>query len=66
MVMSDNLIQVGVCAIRGPDGRVIKDAPLFLPGTKYDAVAEKDAQKEFARVATKKMLIANGYKDHVF
>ena len=53
--MNDNMIQVGVVAIRAPDGRVIKDAPLYRPATERDIAESEYTFKEFARVAAKRM-----------
>ena len=53
--MNDNMIQVGVCAIRAPDGRVIKDAPLFVPVTPAIQNATEFTYQDFALVAVRKI-----------
>ena len=53
--MNDNMIQIGVAAIRAPDGRVIKDAPLYAPESSETVRATEDTFKEFARVAARRM-----------
>ena len=53
--MTNNMIQIGVAAIRAPDGRVIKDAPLYASETPETVRATEDTFKEFARVAARRM-----------
>ena len=52
--MANKMIQVGIVALRGPDGRVVKDAPLYLPVAENDHTEEK-AMTDFARAAVKIM-----------
>ena len=52
--MANKMIQVGIVALRGPDGRVVKDAPLYLPVAENDHTEEK-AMTDFARVAARRM-----------
>ena len=53
--MANKMIQVGIVALRGPDGRVIKDAPLYASETPETVRATEDTFKEFARVAARRM-----------
>ena len=53
--MSDNMIQIGVAAIRAPDGRVVKDTPLFAPATDEILRATEDTLETFAAVAVQRM-----------
>lgn len=53
--MANNLIQIGVAAIRAPDGRVVKDVPLYASETPETVRATEDTFKEFARVAARRM-----------
>ena len=53
--MANNLIQIGVAAVRAPDGRVIKDTPLFAPATDVILRATEDTLETFAAVAVQRM-----------
>lgn len=53
--MNSTMIQIGVAAIRAPDGRVVKDTPLFAPVTDVILRATEDTLETFAAVAVQRM-----------
>lgn len=53
--MKNSLIQIGVAAIRAPDGTVIKDVPLYASESSETVRATEDTFKDFARVAARRM-----------
>ena len=53
--MNSTMIQIGVAAVRAPDGRVVKDTPLFAPATDVILRATEDTLETFAAVAVQRM-----------
>ena len=51
----NTMIQIGVAAIRAPDGRVVKDVPLYAPETPETVRASEDTFRSFAIVAAQRM-----------
>ena len=56
--MTERMIQVGVAAIRGPDGSVIKQAPLYRPLTPEDEEHIHDADDDFVRIVISRLKAA--------
>lgn len=53
--MNNNLYQVGVAAIRAPDGTVIKSAPIYRPIEEVDIPAANKVLDDFAAIAYERM-----------
>ena len=51
----NTMIQIGVAAIRAPDGRVVKDVPLYAPDTPETVRAYEYTFEQFAIVAAQRM-----------
>ncbi len=53
--MNNSLYQVGVAAIRAPDGTVIKSAPIYRPIEEVDIPAANKVLDDFAAIAYERM-----------